>query len=235
MRFDLVGSGGIYSNIEDLFLWDRNFYDNKLGKGGQGIIDKMHEEGLLNNGESSGYAFALNNGTYKGLKTVSHGGALAGYRAQLMRFPDERFSVIILANRGDANPTHIAFQIADLLLKDKFVEESQKKEVRTDRLNTTNTSEKFSLYQLTGNYEMQAGAVLEITVKNDSLHVLQHWNKSSYHIINTTGNIYEIPNDPSIQFVFSELKDDFHSATYRFSKMERKPFVREKKNWIFLL
>ena len=208
-RFDLVGSGGVYSNIEDLFLWDQNFYNNKLGKGGQGIIDKMHEEGLLNSGESSGYAFALFNGTYKGLNTVSHGGALAGYRSQLMRFPDENFSVIILANRGDANPTRKSFQVADILLKEKFVEKSQKKEIKTDKLNTTNTLEELSLNQLTGNYEMQAGFVLEINVKNDSIHVLQSWNKSSYNIINTTGNTYEIPNDASIQFVFSELKDDF--------------------------
>lgn len=139
MRFDLVGSGGVYSNIEDLYLWDQNFYNNKLGKGGQGIIDKMHEEGLLNNGKSSGYAFALNNGTYRGLKTVSHGGSLAGYRAELMRFPDERFSVIILANRGDANPTNKAFQVADILLDDKFVEESKNKESET---NTTITTKK---------------------------------------------------------------------------------------------
>jgi len=209
MRFDLVGSGGIYSSIEDLFLWDQNFYNNKLGKGGQNIIDKMHEEGLLNNGESSGYAFALNNGTYKGLKTVSHGGSLAGYRAQLMRFPDEKFSVIILANRGDANPTRKSFQIADILLKDKFVVESQKKEIKTDKSNTTNALEDFTVNQLTGNYEIQAGVVLELTLKNDSLHVLQTWNKSSYNIANTTGNTYEIPNDNSVQFVFSELKDDF--------------------------
>ena len=119
-RFDLVGSGGVYSSIEDLYLWDQNFYNNKLGKGGQAIIDKMHEEGLLNNGESCGYAFALNNGTYKGLRTVSHGGALAGYRAQLMRFRDENFSVIVLANRGDANPTGKAFQVADIFLSDKY-------------------------------------------------------------------------------------------------------------------
>jgi hypothetical protein len=126
MRFDLVGSGGVYSSIEDMFLWDQNFYNNKLGKGGQAIIQKMHEEGLLNNGESSGYAFALHNGTYKGLKTVSHSGALAGYRAQLMRFPEEKFSVIILANRGDANPTRKSYQIADILLQDKFVGTSEK-------------------------------------------------------------------------------------------------------------
>ena len=122
MRFELVGSGGVYSSIEDLFLWDQNFYHNILGKGGQAIITKMHQEGILNNGESSGYAFAISNGVYKGLKTVSHSGALAGYRAQLVRFPDQQFSVIILANRDDANPTGKSYQLADILLKDKLVE-----------------------------------------------------------------------------------------------------------------
>tara|TARA_R110000868_G_scaffold108065_6_gene295397 strand:+ start:18250 stop:18828 length:579 start_codon:yes stop_codon:yes gene_type:complete len=120
MRYDLVGSGGIYTTVEDLYLWDMNFYNNKLGESGQGIIQKMHQDGLLNNGESCGYAFALNNGNYKGLKTVSHSGALAGYRAQLMRFPEQHFSIIILANRDDADPTGLSYQIADLFLSDEF-------------------------------------------------------------------------------------------------------------------
>ncbi len=209
MRYDLVGAGGVYTTIDDLFLWDQNFYNNKLGKGGQEIIQKMHEEGLLNNGESSGYAFALNNGTYKGLKTVSHGGSLAGYRSQLMRFPEEKCSVIILANRGDANPTPKSFQVADILLKDKFVDESERKKINTSAADITNTLERFTLNQLTGNYESQPGVVLEIDAKNDSLHVLESWNNSSYNIVITTGNTYEIPNDSSIQFVFSELKNGF--------------------------
>lgn len=207
-RFDLVGSGGVYTNIEDLFLWDQNFYQNKLGNGGQGIIEKMHEEGLLNNGESSGYAFALNNGTYKGLKTVSHGGSLAGYRSQLMRFPEERFSVILLANRGDANPTRKVFQITDILLKDKLVEESKNKEIKQANPSTVKPLEEFTLDQLTGNYEKQAGVVLEITIKNGILHVLQSWNKSAYYIGNIKDNTYQIPGDTSIQFTFLNLKDD---------------------------
>jgi CubicO group peptidase (beta-lactamase class C family) len=40
-RFDLVGDGGLYTNVEDLFLWDQNFYNNKLGKGTMALIDKM--------------------------------------------------------------------------------------------------------------------------------------------------------------------------------------------------
>ena len=209
MRFALVGSGGVYSTIEDLYLWDQNFYNNKLGKGSQEIIHKMHEEGLLNNGGSTGYAFALHNGTYKGLKTVSHGGALAGYRAGLMRFPEEKFSVIILANRSDANLTNKGFQIADIFLKDKFKNEFEKVKSNGASDDDTEESKEFTLEQLTGNYEIRSGVVLNINVKNDSLHVQQSWNKSSYSIINTAGNTYEIPNDPSIQFVFSELKDGF--------------------------
>ena len=121
MRFDLVGSGGVYSCIEDLYLWDQNFYHNKLGKGGQDIIRKMQEEGQLNNGENCGYAFALNIGKYKGLKTVGHGGSLAGYRAHMLRFPDQQFTVIILANRSDADPGRKALQLADVFLRDEFI------------------------------------------------------------------------------------------------------------------
>jgi hypothetical protein len=133
LRWDLVGGGGVYSNIFDLFLWDQNFYDNKLGKGGQEIINKMHKDGLLNNGKSCGYAFGLTVNTYKGLRTVSHGGSLAGYRTQIIRFPDEKFSVIILCNRSDGNPTLKGYQIAEIFLKNKLNE--------TEKINTPTNSE----------------------------------------------------------------------------------------------
>ena len=118
MRFDLVGSGGVYSTVEDMYKWDQNFKHNILGKGGQGIINKMHEDGILNNGESAGYAYAIVNGTYRGLRTAGHGGALAGYRANLMRFPDQDFSVILLGNLSTHNTTSMAQQVADVYLED---------------------------------------------------------------------------------------------------------------------
>lgn len=116
MRFDMVGSGGVYSNINDLYKWDQNFYHNVLGKGGPDIINKMQEDGILNNGESAGYAFALHNDTYRGLKTISHGGSLAGYRTQLMRFPEQSFSVILLGNIATFNSTAMAKKVADVYL-----------------------------------------------------------------------------------------------------------------------
>ena len=120
LRFDLVGSGGLYSNIKDMYLWDQNFYQNKLGKKTQKLIDKMHRDGLLNDGKSCGYAFALQNGSYRGLKTVSHGGALAGYRSYYLRFPAEKVSIVILANLGQMNTGDLAQKIADIILFDKL-------------------------------------------------------------------------------------------------------------------
>jgi len=118
MRFDLVGSGGLYSSINDLYLWDQNFYKNKLGRADSELLKTMHKDGLLNNGESAGYAFALRNGKYRGLKTISHGGSLAGYRSQLMRFPDQKFSVIILGNLASFKAKTMAQKVADVYLDD---------------------------------------------------------------------------------------------------------------------
>jgi CubicO group peptidase (beta-lactamase class C family) len=207
MRFDLVGSGGVYSTIEDLFLWDQNFYHNTLGKGGQEIIQKMHKEGLLNNGESSGYAFALNNGTYSGLKTVSHAGSLAGYRAQLMRFPDQKFSVIILANRGDFNPTALSFRVADVFLQDQYVSEPEEESEKEAEAEPREASKRFELQHMTGRYEIAPGVIAEISIKDDSLHVLQLWNQSEYNLSRSGNNIFVIPGAGNIQFIFSELND----------------------------
>ncbi|MCB0845871.1 MAG: serine hydrolase [Bacteroidetes bacterium] len=122
MRFDLVGSGGIYSTVEDLYLWDQNFYQNKLGKQGNKLIEKMLTNGKYNDGSDIDYAFALDKQVYKGLNTFGHGGALGGYRSQFIQFPDQKTSVIILANLASMNPGNLAFQVADIVLADKFTE-----------------------------------------------------------------------------------------------------------------
>ena len=60
----------------------------------------MQEVGVLNSGKKIDYASALRIGTYRGLPTVSHSGSWAGYRAQLLRFPEQKFAVACLCNDG---------------------------------------------------------------------------------------------------------------------------------------
>jgi CubicO group peptidase (beta-lactamase class C family) len=122
--FDRVGSGGVFSNVEDLYLWDQNFYSGKVG--GEKFLARMHERGKLNSGEELDYAFGLAIDEHRGLRVVEHGGALGGYRTSLVRFPDERFSVIVLANLSSAEPGALAMQVADIFLADRYTESDDK-------------------------------------------------------------------------------------------------------------
>ena len=76
----------------------------------------MLERGKLNNGEQLDYASGLGIGTYRGLNTVDHGGADAGYRADLIRFPDQHFSAACLCNLATANPSDLTRKVADIYL-----------------------------------------------------------------------------------------------------------------------
>jgi len=113
-NFDKIGDGGLMSSVDDLLLWDRNFYANKLGKGT--LLKEMQTRGVLNNGKQIEYALGLFISTYRGLPIVEHGGALFGYRTELLRFPQQKFSVITLCNLGTSSPRHLANQVADLYL-----------------------------------------------------------------------------------------------------------------------
>ncbi|MGY8986693.1 MAG: serine hydrolase domain-containing protein [Sphingomonadales bacterium] len=122
---DVVGSGGMYTTVEDLIKWDRNFYDNVLGTG-QDMIDEMQTSGILNNGEPTEYGLALNLKPYKGLKRINHGGSLTGYRAMLQRFPDQKLSVALLCNSSEVNSGGLANSISDVYLSDLYQEEKIK-------------------------------------------------------------------------------------------------------------
>lgn len=113
---DNVGDGGIYTTVEDLARWDANFYHNSLGAKKPEFLERMQEIGLLTSGRPIGYASGLFIGTHRGQRMVQHGGAWRGFRAQLVRFPDSRLSVICLANLGTIEAGALALRVADLYL-----------------------------------------------------------------------------------------------------------------------
>jgi CubicO group peptidase (beta-lactamase class C family) len=113
--FDIVGSGGLMSNVDDLLLWDRNFYSNEVGGGT--LPQELESLGVLNNGHPINYGLGLWLGEYRGLRTVEHSGGTFGYRTELLRFPEQRFSVIVLCNIANADVEGLARRISDLYLE----------------------------------------------------------------------------------------------------------------------
>ncbi|OJJ21877.1 hypothetical protein BKI52_13490 [marine bacterium AO1-C] len=166
---NMIGDGGIFTTIEDIKKWDDAFYKHSTFD--QEFWRLMTKQGVLNNGREIDYASGLMIDKYKGLKTVSHGGAFVGFRAELLRFPKQRFSVAIFTNRGDANPTGMAYQVADVLLKDQF--EQQKTSSQGNSASATPKPIKLSkksLEKFDGHYWNDARSYSrKIYVKNDTL------------------------------------------------------------------
>jgi CubicO group peptidase (beta-lactamase class C family) len=117
-NFDTVGATSLHTTVEDLQLWDENFYHPRVG--GPAFIQQMLTPGVLNSGELQDYASGLSIGKYRGLPTVGHGGADAGYRSDITRFPEQHFSAAVLCNSAEANPSGLVRQVADILLARDF-------------------------------------------------------------------------------------------------------------------
>jgi CubicO group peptidase (beta-lactamase class C family)/D-alanyl-D-alanine dipeptidase len=124
-NFDTVGATSLLTTVEDLALWDENFYRPRVG--GRKLVERMLERGKLNSGETLDYAYGLTLGKYKGLPFIDHGGSDAGYRSDLIRFPEQHVSVAVLCNLS-MNPSQLARQVADIYLAKELKAEPAKPE-----------------------------------------------------------------------------------------------------------
>ena len=121
-NFDTVGATSLFTTVEDLALWDENFYTGKVG--GPHFTETMLTHDALTNGEKNSYAFGLVTEKYRGLDVVDHSGSDAGYRSDLLRFPAQHFSVAALCNAGDSGPSTLTQKVADVLLAGELKEPS---------------------------------------------------------------------------------------------------------------
>ncbi|HKO05254.1 MAG TPA: serine hydrolase domain-containing protein [Candidatus Acidoferrales bacterium] len=112
--FEQTGDGAVHTTVDDLQKWDENFYSAQIG--GKDFLAELQEQGRLTSGKTIDYAKGLGIGEYRGLRAVSHAGAWGGYRAQLLRFPEQHFSVACLCNTGSANTSRLARGVAEVFL-----------------------------------------------------------------------------------------------------------------------
>jgi hypothetical protein len=116
--FDVVGDGGLFTTVEDLAKWARNFDDHTVG--GDELAARVLTRGRLTSGDSIPYAYGLIHGVYRGQPVIEHGGAYGGYRTEVLRFPAQRFAVTTLCNSATANPAQLSQAVAAVYLGDRL-------------------------------------------------------------------------------------------------------------------
>jgi CubicO group peptidase (beta-lactamase class C family) len=176
-NFDKIGAGGLYTNLDDLRKWDENFYTHTVG--GDSLQKLIHTRGVLNSGDTIPYAFGNNVASYRGLRTVEHGGALMGYKAHIYRFPDQHFTVLETCNLGSINPGPLAQAVAEVYLGDKMGPKPQRTASAAPRRPTADTamavSTSYDYAGLVGDYYSdEVDATYHVTYRDGRLSYAGH-------------------------------------------------------------
>lgn len=168
---ETVGSGGVYTTIEDLARWDGNFATGRVG--GKEWLEQIQTPGTLNDGTKLDYAFGLGVDEDRGVRRVWHNGALASYRAFYARYPGEHLSIAVLCNEGTIIPDLLARQVADVYLAGKLAQSPVPPAPPPAPAAAVKLSEE-DLARVTGHYqEVATGNVRRILVKDGTL--IYHW------------------------------------------------------------
>ena len=113
----IYGEDNIYTTVDDLYYWDQALYTTKLVSAA--TLKEAFTSGKLNNGKATNYGFGWIVSKTRGHETLSHGGGWLGFRTYILRFPEQRFTVVVLSNLAQFKPNVIAVEISKIYLDDK--------------------------------------------------------------------------------------------------------------------
>ena len=123
-----LGDGGIYSSLTDLAKWDEALGQHQLlsekemepaltpGQliGGAQAKWPANSDRPVGTPVSYGFGWFLN--PYRGHARMWHYGDTMGFHSYIVRFPNDKLSVIVLCNRTDLDPESLALKTADLFI-----------------------------------------------------------------------------------------------------------------------
>jgi Beta-lactamase class C and other penicillin binding proteins len=145
-------AGALYSTVEDLYLWDRALYTEKLVK--KATLEKMFTPIKSN----YGYGWAIED--QKGHKRISHGGGINGFGTQINRYVNDDACVIMLSNLVPSPVGKISNDLGTIAFGEKLETAKERTEVKVD-------PKIYDAY--VGQYELAPAFILTITKEDDHL------------------------------------------------------------------
>jgi len=110
-----LGAGGIVSSVHDMAKWDAALYGEELLSAQS--KETMWTPAILPNGDNTQYAFGWGVRPYRGHRTQSHNGMVAGFVASFTRLPDVEMAVIVFANRYRVSSGRLRDAVMDAFLE----------------------------------------------------------------------------------------------------------------------
>jgi CubicO group peptidase (beta-lactamase class C family) len=121
----LFGCGGLYSTVEDLYRWNEGIFNGRVLDAASlkaAFTPVKQSESQVNS--DYGYGFGWFMTRDRGLRQILHSGGVPGFRSFLLRMPNEKFTVAVLANASpgqtNAIPGYLSRELEKIYLADKL-------------------------------------------------------------------------------------------------------------------
>lgn len=118
----VLGDGGIYSSLNDLYKWDQALYSDKLIP--RKYILESWEKGVTTAGVEFPYGYGWHLTKDYDAQVVFHTGSTRGFRNVIFRIPEKSFTIVILTNRN-SGPESGTLDLAKQISAFYFSEENR--------------------------------------------------------------------------------------------------------------
>lgn len=107
-----TADGSLYFTILDLAKWDAALYTNQPLT--QFSLAQIWQPTLLANGRKKPYGFGWQTDSIHGRRVVFHGGAWQGFKSSIIRFLDDKVTIVFFANSWETNDIKLTRGLASI-------------------------------------------------------------------------------------------------------------------------
>jgi CubicO group peptidase (beta-lactamase class C family) len=161
--WDYIGSGNLHTTAKDLLSWLNNFSNPKSGW--ENAFSLLQTTDTLNNGTYLKYAFGIEIDSINGIRRISHGGGVGGFRSFVCTFPNQAISIVVLTNYSSSNPFFGKLKPVSEIILPQLITNSDQEEKAFDGFREVSND---NLERYEGNY-WDGDVARKIYVRNDTL------------------------------------------------------------------
>jgi CubicO group peptidase (beta-lactamase class C family) len=145
-------AGSLYSTTEDLLRWEQGLFGGKVLSAAS--LQKMTTP------FKSDYAFGLQVRTVNGHRRIDHNGGIEGFNTALAYYPDDKITVVVLANLNGNAPDALMPLLGGVALGENVTLTTERKEIKLPSS---------VLSQYVGAYALAPGVNMTMTLNGDQL------------------------------------------------------------------
>jgi len=188
MMTNLYGDGFLFTTLKDPLISEQ-----KIQEANEDLLSISQKP--IENAEIDTYGDGLELENRVGYKAVHHSGSTGAYHAQVVRYPEEGLSIVVMSNNGTLWSGYIADKIGSILLP--------KIEVKDETLKTVSYNEGLPKATILGSYQSESGKIIRIVENEKSLY-WQMDNNNPIELSNVEDDLYEWKLNTKVKLGFTD-------------------------------